>query len=401
MEKTVTSNTNGTNEGAIAQAMRTLRIGVEHRERLQQWLDGDSPVAQALRVIAHEGRRQHLARGEARPADAHSLQWLGSRLDADPRPRVALIGTSHDGTITCAQDVIVGSLAEPARRYIRRIAETALECGARNVAIGLRGASLGGANAIAQALAFVGIRLDAVVVAKLDGAPGECLTIKEPTIEYLDSLDWVHSNATRPEIWRPRRKGGSAGETQDRDTLCKTLDIDPTAPWARMMSHRGPARSDTEARVHAARDLTREWLATRIAPARDDPQILSTEQAERTLRDYLTLTTKGERYERLLAAYLDVRLRIITIEEISRGTMDRTPLNASVMLHTALALGARGLILAHWHPSGDPTPSPGDRAITEEFERKARRLDVEVVDHLVIGDEDTVSLRETGGWNGA
>ena len=66
------------------------------------------------------------------------------------------------------------------------------------------------------------------------------------------------------------------------------------------------------------------------------------------------------------------------------------------MVRRALELDAAAVVLVHNHPSGDPTPSPEDLAMTAEIERAAAAVGLEVRDHVIVGNGRTLSFREAG-----
>jgi DNA repair protein RadC len=113
---------------------------------------------------------------------------------------------------------------------------------------------------------------------------------------------------------------------------------------------------------------------------------------DRTL-DYLTAAMAQERVEQFRVLFLDTRHRLIADEVQGRGTIDRTPAYPREVVKRALELNATGLVLAHNHPSGEPTPSRDDIALTGEIVRAAAALGIRVHDHLVIGKGKHVSFR--------
>ena len=82
------------------------------------------------------------------------------------------------------------------------------------------------------------------------------------------------------------------------------------------------------------------------------------------------------------------------------GQADSAPHKFDLKRHlfkaALLANASAGIILAHNHPSGDPTPSPDDLALTQRLHESGEILGVPVLDHIIVGDRCTVSLRETG-----
>ena len=94
--------------------------------------------------------------------------------------------------------------------------------------------------------------------------------------------------------------------------------------------------------------------------------------------------------------FLDRKNALIRDERQQRGTVDHTPVYTSEVIKRALELGASALILVHNHPSGDPTPSPADIAVTKEIIKAGAPLGIAVHDHLIIGRGDYASMRDLG-----
>jgi DNA repair protein RadC len=94
--------------------------------------------------------------------------------------------------------------------------------------------------------------------------------------------------------------------------------------------------------------------------------------------------------------FLDRKNALIRHERQQRGTVDHTPVYIREVVGRALELGASALILVHNHPSGDPTPSQADIAVTRDIARAAAPLGVTVHDHLIIGRGRHASLRDLG-----
>lgn len=81
---------------------------------------------------------------------------------------------------------------------------------------------------------------------------------------------------------------------------------------------------------------------------------------------------------------------------VTRGTLDGSLVHPREVFRTAIAEGAATVILLHNHPSGDPTPSPEDKAVTRQLAEAGRILGIPVVDHVVIGDARYTSFVESG-----
>lgn len=93
---------------------------------------------------------------------------------------------------------------------------------------------------------------------------------------------------------------------------------------------------------------------------------------------------------------LDTKKRVLWWHEVARGSLDHVEVCPHEIFKAALLVNAACLVLAHNHPSGDPEPSPEDMVLTERIRRAGELLGVEVVDHVVLGDDRYCSFRETG-----
>jgi DNA repair protein RadC len=100
--------------------------------------------------------------------------------------------------------------------------------------------------------------------------------------------------------------------------------------------------------------------------------------------------------EHLRVILLDRRNRVLEVVEIYRGSVSSSQVRVGEIFKEAVRKNASGLIVVHNHPSGDPTPSPDDVAVTRAITQAGKLLDVEVLDHLVIGQGRWVSLKERG-----
>jgi len=101
--------------------------------------------------------------------------------------------------------------------------------------------------------------------------------------------------------------------------------------------------------------------------------------------------------EELRVVLLDSRMRLLGVETICRGSLSATVVRAVEVLRPAIRSGiTASIVLVHNHPSGSPEPSPEDVEFTRQMVAAGRLLDVEVQDHLIIGGQRFVSLRERG-----
>lgn len=103
-----------------------------------------------------------------------------------------------------------------------------------------------------------------------------------------------------------------------------------------------------------------------------------------------------EAQEVMICLLLTTKYRLIAVHEVSRGGIDSTLVDPFVIYRAALLANAPALILAHNHPSGDPTPSPDDIALTRRLQEGGRLLNIQILDHLIIGERSYCSFKETG-----
>jgi DNA repair protein RadC len=114
------------------------------------------------------------------------------------------------------------------------------------------------------------------------------------------------------------------------------------------------------------------------------------------LLDYCRMRMAEEKTEQFRLLFLDNKNALIADEEQQRGTVNHTPVYPREVVKRALELGASAIILVHNHPSGDPTPSEDDIAMTKEVAAAAEKLGIAVHDHIVIGRKGHASLRSMG-----
>ena len=100
--------------------------------------------------------------------------------------------------------------------------------------------------------------------------------------------------------------------------------------------------------------------------------------------------------EELWVILLNTRNHVQLIETIYRGSLNSSQVRVGELFKSAVRRNAASIIVAHNHPSGDPTPSPDDIAVTRAIVEAGKLLDVDVLDHLVIGSGKFVSLKQRG-----
>jgi len=148
----------------------------------------------------------------------------------------------------------------------------------------------------------------------------------------------------------------------------------------------GEARA---AQLQAAFELGRRLLA-------DWPAGRWTIRSPRDLADRLVLQMGRLEREELRVVVLNTRNVVLRVTTAYQGNVSASLVRIGELFRDAVRLDAAGVILVHNHPSGDPSPSPDDLHLTAEALAAGRLLDIDVLDHLVIGHDAYVSLRDRG-----
>jgi DNA repair protein RadC len=113
-------------------------------------------------------------------------------------------------------------------------------------------------------------------------------------------------------------------------------------------------------------------------------------------RAYLSAHLRGRPYEVFACLFLDNRHRVISYEELFRGTIDGATVHPREVVKRALEHNAAALILAHNHPSGVAAPSRADELLTQRLRDALALVDIRVLDHMIVGEGEVVSLAERG-----
>ena len=116
-----------------------------------------------------------------------------------------------------------------------------------------------------------------------------------------------------------------------------------------------------------------------------------------TVRDYLRLHLAGLSHEVFFALWLDAQHRLLSAEELFRGTLAQTSVYPREVVKKALARNAAAVIFAHNHPSGIPQPSSADEQLTRVLKEALALVDVKVLDHFIVaGSAPPMSFAEQG-----
>ncbi len=110
--------------------------------------------------------------------------------------------------------------------------------------------------------------------------------------------------------------------------------------------------------------------------------------------EYLVVAMARLPVEEVRVLFLDSKNRLISDEVVSRGTISEAPIYPREILKRSLTLNATALILAHNHPSGDPKPSENDIDATLRLVKAGKELGLTVHDHIIVGCEGWISLRD-------
>jgi DNA repair protein RadC len=205
------------------------------------------------------------------------------------------------------------------------------------------------------------------------------------------------ASAARRQVGPPRNEadllleavGGRAG-----DELAARALLDEGA-----LLERGPREIRLDARRHgfgpgqvrrllAVCELARRWNVPVDASA---PVISTPREA---LLQFQPL--RASQRECFAVLYLNSRNQPVGYEQVAVGSLNVAAIQPREVFAPALQLAAAAVVVAHNHPSGDPTPSPEDLAVTRHLQEAGRLLGVEVLDHLVISADRFKSLREAG-----
>lgn len=107
-------------------------------------------------------------------------------------------------------------------------------------------------------------------------------------------------------------------------------------------------------------------------------------------------TLQDEPSEVFAMLCLTTKNRVIAYHEVSRGALDATLVHPREVFKAALLANASSIIVGHNHPSGDSTPSPDDLALTQRLVAAGDIIGVPLLDHVIVGDGTTFSLKEAG-----
>jgi DNA repair protein RadC len=141
--------------------------------------------------------------------------------------------------------------------------------------------------------------------------------------------------------------------------------------------------------LKAAFELGRRLLS--LKPG-DRPQVKSPQDVHALLRAEMEALEQ----EHLRIVLLNTKNRVQAVQDVYRGSINSAQVRIGELFREPIRQNCAAVIIVHNHPSGDPTPSPDDVQLTRQVAEAGQLLDIEVLDHLVIGRRGFVSLRERG-----
>lgn len=143
--------------------------------------------------------------------------------------------------------------------------------------------------------------------------------------------------------------------------------------------------------LQAVRELCRRSDLIRL---QKDGQLTDSYQTYAFLKRCL----RDKKNETFSAIFLDSQHHVLAYEELFTGTIDATTVHPRPIIERVLKFNAAALILAHNHPSGHADASPHDRAVTKRLQQALALVDVRLLDHLVIGDNEIYSIMSAMKW---
>lgn len=148
----------------------------------------------------------------------------------------------------------------------------------------------------------------------------------------------------------------------------------------------GPVRA---ASLGAAFGLARRMVESRLRPG---ARVQSGADVARVVRE----SARGSGRESFFVLLLDGRHRVLGFRLISTGSLQMAPVHPREVFVAAIREGAAAVVVAHNHPSGDPSPSPEDVAVTRRLAEVGKMLDIPLLDHVIVGRDTHYSMKKAG-----
>jgi DNA repair protein RadC len=135
-------------------------------------------------------------------------------------------------------------------------------------------------------------------------------------------------------------------------------------------------------------------LARRLETFVDEPKIKIC--SPKDVYAFMYPKYREQKKEKFIALYLDTKNQVIKEDTVSIGSLNASIVHPREVFKGALELSSASIIVCHNHPSGDPSPSREDIAVTEKLVEGGKLLGIDVLDHIIIGDGRYVSLKDEG-----
>jgi DNA repair protein RadC len=204
---------------------------------------------------------------------------------------------------------------------------------------------------------------------------------------------WGASQLTTAELLAILLRVGVPGENavevaQRLIKQYKDLNGLHRAPFDELCSQHGIGEAKA-AQIKAALELAYRFK-------KDTEQEISTINSPEEAAKLVQFDMMALEQEHLRVILLDTRNHVLGIEEVYKGSVNSSQVHVGEIFKAAIRRNASAVIVIHNHPSGDPTPSPDDVAVTRAIIQAGTLLDVDVLDHMVIGGDHWVSLKQRG-----
>ena len=191
---------------------------------------------------------------------------------------------------------------------------------------------------------------------------------------------------------RPGESAVMAGQKIARQFQNRMQDL-PSAGRGELKSISAAVADAAYCQIMAGMELGR-----RVAALMDQTvtrRISSTTAAIDFCQVHFARLAANARQEEFHIITLDTKNQIIDTHQITIGTLDASLVHPREVFRAAIKDAAASIILVHNHPSGDPTPSPQDHAVTQRLEKAGQTLGIEVLDHIVLGKQRAVSIQDS------
>lgn len=143
------------------------------------------------------------------------------------------------------------------------------------------------------------------------------------------------------------------------------------------------------------RKIELKW--NRVPLVKDEEAVYETQVRNSTDVMYIAKALiENEVHEVVIAIHLNNKNKVVGYNEVSRGGIAGASVTSADVFRSAIIMGATKIILAHNHPSGDPSPSEEDIKLTKRIKEAGKILKVHLLDHIIIGDKSYRSLTDSG-----